>query len=378
MAVKLGIKNFQSITQAKLSFEPGLTVLVGTNSSGKTAIFRAIRALITNPTRSGATYIQHGAESCQVGLRIDDGEAVWWTRVKGSSSYKVGEEVYAKAGRTKIHTIRMKYPLLVEESGRLLNFHSEWDVLFPFDKTPADLFKMFEDVFQVSSSTTILDLFKDDEVKTKTTVDTLKAQKEKNTNKRVAIEEFKQKVNVSKLQDYQSRYPSSQGELSRDLTQLTEAQQAEKLLSFLKEVKRRDFGTELFMLVKQMEQDLGVARNLRAQVMEMREVKKMGFDTSLLDQLLVLEAYRDTVSRLEAVTSVRLKKQDWDFSAYEEWEKTQNSLWEVKVLRLVIDGNEIELVHDRFQREDLQKEYNRIEKCPLCSQRLPTPHHHQK
>ena len=44
-----------------------------------------------------------------------------------------------------------------------MNIEGEWDLPFPFDRTPSELFKLFENIFCISDSAVILKSFKDEE-----------------------------------------------------------------------------------------------------------------------------------------------------------------------------------------------------------------------
>ena len=70
----------------------GLTVLVGPNNCGKSAIVTALQILCHN---DNSTYVlRHGAKECQIIVETDDGHRIEWSRKKnGSPSYKIdGQE----------------------------------------------------------------------------------------------------------------------------------------------------------------------------------------------------------------------------------------------------------------------------------------------
>lgn len=80
MAVKVRIKNFQSIREADLEIS-GLTVLTGPNDSGKSAVRRAIEGVFQNTP--GHHFVRNGADKCEVEVTLDDGVSVRWE--KGSA-----------------------------------------------------------------------------------------------------------------------------------------------------------------------------------------------------------------------------------------------------------------------------------------------------
>lgn len=79
----LQLRNFQSHEATELEFAPGLNVIRGKNSSGKTAVFRAIRLLAYNrPTRGvDEAMIRRGKSQCVIKATMSDGS--WVIREKG-------------------------------------------------------------------------------------------------------------------------------------------------------------------------------------------------------------------------------------------------------------------------------------------------------
>lgn len=77
------IRDYQSLAEA--DFEPGpLTVIVGDNDAGKTAIMRAIRAACFNET--GSANIRRGQEQAEVLLEFADDMAVRWRKTRGGGA----------------------------------------------------------------------------------------------------------------------------------------------------------------------------------------------------------------------------------------------------------------------------------------------------
>ena len=80
---RVRIRDYQSIAEA--DFEPGpLTVIVGDNDAGKTAIMRAIRAACFNET--GSANIRRGQEQVDVLLEFADDIAVRWRKTRGGGA----------------------------------------------------------------------------------------------------------------------------------------------------------------------------------------------------------------------------------------------------------------------------------------------------
>lgn len=84
MFKRLMVQDFQSIALADLELKP-FTVLIGDNRSGKTAILRALRALITN--KSGNGFIRRGRPLCAVTLETSEGNVITWQKNKTTARY---------------------------------------------------------------------------------------------------------------------------------------------------------------------------------------------------------------------------------------------------------------------------------------------------
>lgn len=159
--MKLAIRDFQSISKAVLEFNPGITVITGPNSSGKSAILRAINYGICLNHPVCKRFIKHGSSTSTVGLEIDNKKYIW-SRSELGSTYKVNGASLLKVGRKTIHDFDSSFPLIFDEKGNILQIVTEWDKLFPFNRTDTELFSLFEDIFQISESTEINKCISDD------------------------------------------------------------------------------------------------------------------------------------------------------------------------------------------------------------------------
>jgi len=77
MAVRVRIKNFQSIEDAEIEVD-GFAVVTGPNNSGKTALMRAIRGLFINAPPG--PLVRHGTNYLSVELEFDDGTTILWEK----------------------------------------------------------------------------------------------------------------------------------------------------------------------------------------------------------------------------------------------------------------------------------------------------------
>lgn len=84
MIESIQIKGFQSLHDVSLELGK-LTVVVGSSNAGKSAVIRAIKALVEN--RRGDSFISDGKKECQVALKTDSGSFVWKKTKKSSGTY---------------------------------------------------------------------------------------------------------------------------------------------------------------------------------------------------------------------------------------------------------------------------------------------------
>lgn len=71
---KLKVRDFQSIAEADIPIG-GFTVIVGASDVGKSALVRALSAVVNS--RKGADCIRTGARSAKVALQFEDGVVLW-------------------------------------------------------------------------------------------------------------------------------------------------------------------------------------------------------------------------------------------------------------------------------------------------------------
>lgn len=195
----IDLSNFQSIGSSHMTFTPGITLLVGQSNSGKSATLRAIKALLTNPSRA-KTYIKHGKDSTNVEITFE-GNNVSWSRSNKESSYNINGEEYSKVGNKTLFDLLTINGFVRDDDDNIMNIEGELELPFPFDRTPSQLFKLFENIFCVADSATIIKTFKDDEsqvVKDKGSAD----EKLARLNARLtALDELSSEVNLPVIKE---------------------------------------------------------------------------------------------------------------------------------------------------------------------------------
>jgi chromosome segregation ATPase len=93
MFTHLSVQDFQSIAGADIELAP-FTVIVGENRSGKTALLRAIRNVLSNKTGSG--FIRRGKARCVVSIGTLEGDVVVWEKSKTTATYTLNGAPFSK------------------------------------------------------------------------------------------------------------------------------------------------------------------------------------------------------------------------------------------------------------------------------------------
>lgn len=141
---KLEIQNFQRIRKASLTFHSGINVVVGATNSGKTAIFRALQAVIFNSLKE--SHVSRGSEKSSVRITYK-GNVIAVRRDLSNNSqvaYKINNDLYQKVGRVQLPEVSdlLKIQEIeVEDIKVRLNFVKQMSFPFLLDKTPIQLFK---------------------------------------------------------------------------------------------------------------------------------------------------------------------------------------------------------------------------------------------
>ena len=87
MLKRIELTNFMSHRHTVLDLAPGLTVLVGPNNCGKSAVVAALQILCHN---ENSTYVlRHGEKECSIRVETDDGHVIEWRRKKTGGPYYV-------------------------------------------------------------------------------------------------------------------------------------------------------------------------------------------------------------------------------------------------------------------------------------------------
>ena len=196
-SLKLQLENFQSITHGELEFKTGLNFIIGQSNSGKSATFRALKACLLNPSGS-QRFIKNGYTALTVTLSYND-NVITWKKTSKENSYTVNGEEYVKTGRANAFKLIENTGFVQGESEAIMNIEEELQLPFPFGLSKSEFFKLYENIFCVSDSATILKSAKEHENKVKFDLDLLEVELNKNKIKLQELEAFKKELDLNDL-----------------------------------------------------------------------------------------------------------------------------------------------------------------------------------
>ena len=102
------------------------------------------------------------AKKAEVTLRLEGQPQVKWVRTSSGTQYHIGTETNEKCGKNDLWDFLPQYPIQKEPDGRIFNFHTEFDVLFPFGFSSQELFKIFERVVSLEDTASVLKSMNDE------------------------------------------------------------------------------------------------------------------------------------------------------------------------------------------------------------------------
>ena len=147
---RLKVANFQSLAEADIELG-GLTVIVGPSNSGKSALLRALKAVVRNVNSPSAVRVGKTTFTSEIEF---SGNAVAIERGKSQSTYRTwkpdgSEDVYTKSGRSVPEEVQTLLGL-PDPDGPDLTFSSQIDPPFLLSETGTTAAKMLGDLTNVS------------------------------------------------------------------------------------------------------------------------------------------------------------------------------------------------------------------------------------
>lgn len=129
MIRRIKLVNFMSHSNTVIEPADGLTILIGQNNCGKSAIVSALQILSGNAT--GDFMVRHGEHECIVTVETDEGHVIEWRRKGGTVSYRLnGRDVHRlqRSVPDELHDL-LRLPCVQSEGG-------DFDIHFAEQKNP--------------------------------------------------------------------------------------------------------------------------------------------------------------------------------------------------------------------------------------------------
>lgn len=365
--LKVHLKNFQSISNAELEFKQGLNIIVGESNSGKSAIFRAIKGAILNPSGS-QKYIKNKQKEFEVTLDYN-GNNILWQRSTKSPKYTINGETYDKIGNSNLLDFINNSGFVLDENKNLMNIESELDLPFPFDKSNAELFKLFEkSIFCISDSSAIVKLIKADEENTLSLRDNAQIELDRYKNKLNAIEELESEVDLGMLlknRDCIQSILKNRETLLLDINKLNDIISIGKVLSgqIPKIIVKLGLGDSYLLLV----QDIQKLQNIKLaglilskQVSQINDVIDISKYSSLQNDILQLEKLNNIIKVLAPIKELN------KFSLDKKYLDLRKDVMSLLQIQNTISSYQEQINNIKVDIDCLFKEKNEYKICPLC------------
>lgn len=207
--MKVTLNDFQILKgETELEFPNGITVLVGSNASGKSSIFYAIQNALTNPN-GVADCINYDSSKTSVRIENNNND-VTWVKTLTSSEYinNKTQENFVKASKLDSRDIA-DLGFYFDNKNKVINIHDEWCVLFPFGESDTDMFRLFEDIFNISCSFQIIDEMKKDEQYIKTAITSSQSCITSLQSKKTVLHQIKDRIKKSDITERIGRINNS-------------------------------------------------------------------------------------------------------------------------------------------------------------------------
>lgn len=136
MIKRIELVNFMSHEHTVIEPAPGLTVLIGPNNCGKSAVVAALQMLCTND-RGSAYVVRHDEKHCSVKVETSDGHTIEWRRKK-SPSYVIDGKLYDRIEPEFLEELHktLKLPSVVTKRDVIdVHFGAQKSPIFLLDST---------------------------------------------------------------------------------------------------------------------------------------------------------------------------------------------------------------------------------------------------
>lgn len=198
--MKVKTQDFQILKGENIfEFPVGITVIQGKTGSGKTSLFYAIQDCLLNPAGVDDS-INWDAKNCAVTISNNNNE-ITWIKTNTSSQYidEKTQKEYVKA--SKLDSTDLADLGFYIKDNDVVNIQDEWKLLFPFGLKDTEMFRLFEDIFNISCSFLVIDEYKKEEQQIKSNINQTVATLNDLTRKRVILENIFSNIDSTKIQN---------------------------------------------------------------------------------------------------------------------------------------------------------------------------------
>lgn len=224
--MKVTTKDFQILKgENTFEFPTGITIIQGESGNGKSTVFYAILYALTN-TSGVASCINWDAKSASVRIQ-NNGADITWIKTPTSSEYvdNLTGQNYVKASKLDARDLG-DLGFYFDNKDNIVNMHHEWSVLFPYGQSDADMFRLFEDIFNISCSFKVIDEFKKDEQEQKQRINQINSDINSLTQTKTNINDILEKVKEQDVDFYISKLKTEEStlnQLNSDLVKMNQA-----------------------------------------------------------------------------------------------------------------------------------------------------------
>lgn len=141
--LKLKLVNYQNHSNSEFTFKQGINCIIGSSSSGKSAVFRAMETALYNLPRSG--HVKQGTKLCRVGISYKGHTAFYQRDLTASSQvrYMLDGQELKKVGRNPVIDTPLGFQEVeINGSKYHLNFVRQMAYPFLLDQTPSTMYQV--------------------------------------------------------------------------------------------------------------------------------------------------------------------------------------------------------------------------------------------
>lgn len=344
--MEIELRNVGIVRSAHLQFVQGLNLIVGASSSGKSTLFRAVRAMMDNSFSD--SNISYGQRKLAIRMQYDGHSATYIRDLDNSNrktAYQIDGKVYTKLGRTSLEDLSNLFKLSpVEIDGEKINFNFSAQFSGPFLLLGSS--SLLYSILTYRSSfdiTKINDLYFSDFkntkkeldalVKTKKTLEKEKDKKEAELNSLSVVPDIYTKVQILKDKNERFTNTSCVYSLYKDSLKLqVEKKHTVMLLGVILE-KYKDYNT-IYNLFSTLMKFKMCKKEIRKTEKSIKKISKviLGIDSllGLFNGVVLLNKYQDSCLKHCTCT--------WSIKRYENVSVYLSSLLEQYKIAYTLDS----------------------------------------